>query len=78
MLEFSRACNWISASLGRAGKQDLHEDTSKIKLHLETNIDVCTIDGRAPPESESTIGNLVKTGALSVGQLLVSHRLLEA
>ena len=55
-----------------------HENTSQVQLHLETNVDVRAIDSRAPPESESTIRNLVQTGTLSIGELLVSHGLLEA
>lgn len=56
----------------------VHEDTSKIQLHLETDIDVGTVNSGTPPERESTIGNLVQTGALGVGQLLVSHRLFKS
>ena len=56
----------------------VHEDTSQVKLHLETDINVGTIDGRTPPERESTVRNLIETGALRVRQLLVSHRLLES
>lgn len=55
----------------------LHENTRQIKLDLETNVHIGTIDRRAPPERESTIGNLVQTGTLGVRQLLVPHRLLE-
>ena len=43
-----------------------HEDTREIKLDLETDIDVGTIDRRTPPERESTIRNLIETGALSI------------
>ena len=57
---------------------DIHEDTSQIELHLETDVDVCAIDRRAPPERESTVRDLVKTGPLRVRELLVPHRLLEA
>lgn len=56
----------------------VHEDTSQIELYLETDIDVGTIDGRTPPERESTVGNLVETGALRVRQLLVPHRLFKS
>ena len=55
----------------------VHEYTSQIELHLETDVDVGTIDGRAPPESEPTIRNLVQTGSLRVRQLLVPHGLFE-
>ena len=56
----------------------VHEDTSQVKLHLETDINVGTIDGRTPPERESTVRNLIETGALRVRQLLVPHRLFES
>ena len=55
----------------------LHEDTSQIQLYLETNVDVCSIDRRTPPESESPIGDLVQTGTLGIRKLLVSHRFFE-
>ena len=57
---------------------DLHEDARKIELDLETDVDVRAIDRRAPPERESTVRDLVKTGPLRVRELLVPHRLLEA
>lgn len=57
---------------------DSHEDTREIELDLKTDINVCAIDGRTPPQGESTIGNLVQTGTLGVGKLLVPHRLFEA
>jgi hypothetical protein len=57
---------------------DSHKDTRQIKLHLETNVDVCTIYGWTPPESETTIWNLVKTRSLSISQLLVAHGLLKS
>jgi len=60
------------------GDLAVHEDTRQVKLDLETDVDVCAVDRRAPPESESTVRNLVKTGALCVGEFLVSHRLFEA
>ena len=55
----------------------LHEDTRQIQLHLETNVDIGAIDRRTPPEREKTVRNLIETGALSVRELLVSHRLFE-
>ena len=51
----------------------VHEDTSQIQLHLETDVYIGTIDSWTPPKSKSTIGDLVQTGALSVRKLLVSH-----
>ena len=56
----------------------VHEDTRQVKLDLETDVDVGTVDGRTPPEREATVRNLVETGPLRVRQLLVTHRLLEA
>ena len=44
---------------------------------METDVDICTIDSWTPPEREATVGDLVETGALGVGELLVTHRLLE-
>ena len=38
-----------------------HEDTSQIQLDLETDIDISSIDGWTPPESETSIRNLIKT-----------------
>ena len=54
-----------------------HEDARQIELNLETSVDVRAIDRRRPPQSETTIGDLVKTGSLRVRELLVSHRLFE-
>ena len=58
--------------------QGSHEDASQIKLHLETDVDVRAIDCRTPPKGKTTIGNLVQTGTLGIGQFFVSHRFLEA
>jgi len=55
----------------------VHEDTSQVKLYLETDVDVRSIDRRAPPQRETTVRNLVETRTLRVGELLVSHRLFE-
>ena len=55
----------------------VHEDTRQVKLDLETDVDIGAIDCRTPPECETTIGDLVQTGALRVRELLVPHRLLE-
>lgn len=56
----------------------VHEDTGQIQLHLETHVDVGAVDRRRPPESETTVGNLVQTGSLGVGQFLVLHGLFKA
>ena len=60
------------------GDLSVHEDSGQIQLHLETDVDVGAVDCRRPPQGETTIGNLVQAGSLSVGQLLVLHRLLKA
>ena len=56
----------------------MHEDTSEVKLHLETNIDIGSVDGGRPPESESSVRNLVKPRSLCVSEFLVLHGFLEA
>ena len=56
---------------------DAHENTRQIELHLETDVYVCPVNGRTPPQSEPTVRDLVQTGPLSVCQLLVPHGLLE-
>ena len=61
----------------KGGDLAMHKDTSQIKLDLETDIYVGTVDSWTPPERESTIGNLIQTGPLCVREFLVSHRLLE-
>jgi hypothetical protein len=49
------------------------EDTCQIKLDLETNVNVGTVDRWTPPESEATVRNLVETRSLRVRQLLEFH-----
>jgi hypothetical protein len=51
----------------------VQENTRQVELHLETDVDVCTIDGGRPPQREPTIGNLVQTGSLGIGQFLEFH-----
>ena len=41
----------------------VQEDTSEIQLHLETDVDIGSVDGRRPPKRETTIRNLVETCA---------------
>ena len=53
------------------------EDARQIELHLETNVDVGSVDSRRPPKRESTIWNLVETGTLCVRELLEFHALFE-
>jgi hypothetical protein len=56
----------------------MHEDSSEIKLDLEANIDISSIDSRWPPESEPSIRYLVKTWPLSMSQLLILHAFFKA
>ena len=37
----------------------VHEDSRQVELHLEADVDVGSIDGRRPPQSKATVGNLV-------------------
>ncbi len=56
----------------------MHENASQVQLDLEADVDVGPVDGRAPPQGEPPVGNLVQTRSLGVGQLFVLHRLFEA
>ena len=38
----------------------VHEDAGQVELHLETDVDVGAIDGRRPPERESTVSASAK------------------
>mmetsp|Transcript_39335 Transcript_39335/g.83813 ORF Transcript_39335/g.83813 Transcript_39335/m.83813 type:complete len:1257 (-) Transcript_39335:3240-7010(-) len=62
----------------QGGDFAVHEDAGQIQLHLETNIHVGSVDGRRPPQGEASVGDLVETGSLGVGQFLEAHGLLEA
>ena len=53
------------------------EDTRQIKLHLETNIDVGSVNSRGPPKRETSVGDLIETGTLGVRELLEFHALFE-
>jgi hypothetical protein len=53
------------------------EDTRQIQLNLETNVDVCSVDSRTPPQRKPTVGNLIQTRPLGIGQFLELHALLE-
>jgi len=57
----------------QSGNLAMHEYTGQIELHLKSNIDVSPVDCRRPPQSETTIWNLIQTRSLSVCQLLVLH-----
>ena len=49
----------------------VHENTRQIQLDLETDIDVRSVDRGTPPECEPTVGDLVQTGSLRVGEFFV-------
>jgi len=55
----------------------VHECISQVKLYLETDVDIHSIDHRAPPQRETAVRNLVETRTLRIGEFLVSHRLFE-
>lgn len=55
----------------------VQEDTSQVELHLETNVHICSVYGRRPPQGETTVGDLIETGALCVGEFLEFHGLCE-
>jgi hypothetical protein len=56
----------------------MHEDTSQVKLHLEADIDISSVDSWRPPKCKSSVRNLIQTRSLGMSQLLKLHRLLEA
>ena len=48
------------------------------KMIKAEQTNVGSVDGGGPPEGESSVGDLVETGSLGVGELLVLHALLES
>ena len=64
---------------GDLERRDLsvHEDSGQVELDLETDVDVGAVDRRRPPKSETTIGDLIQTSTLGVGEFLVLHTFLE-
>lgn len=54
----------------------VHKDSSKIQLHLETNVHICPIDGWRPPQCKTTIRDLIQTRTLGVCQFFEFHRFL--
>ena len=60
------------------GNLAVHENAGEVELHLEANVDIGAVDRGRPPEGEPTVGDLVQTGPLRVGQFLVLHRFLKA
>ena len=51
----------------------MHKNSRQIKLHLKTDVNICSVDGWRPPECESSVGNLVQTRSLGIGQFFVFH-----
>jgi hypothetical protein len=58
-----------------SGDLAVQENTSQVELNLETDIDIGAVDGRGPPQCEPTVGNLVQTRPLGVGEFLEFHAL---
>src|SRR5271155_2594127 len=56
----------------------MHKTSRQIELDLETNVDVASIESWTPPQRKSTIGDLIETGPLSIGQFLELHTLLKS
>merc|ERR1719318_1929485 len=61
----------------QGGDLPVHEDTSQVKLDLEPNIHVGSVDGGGPPQGEAPVGDLIQARPLGIGQLLVFHTLLK-
>jgi hypothetical protein len=55
----------------------MHENTGKVELHLKSDVHVRSIDSRRPPQSKSSIGDLIQSRPLSVSQFLKFHGLFE-
>lgn len=51
----------------------MHVNSSKIKLDLEADVNISSVDGGTPPESKSSVRNLVETRSLSMGKNLILH-----
>ena len=45
----------------------MEEDTSQIKLHLETDVHIGTVNCGRPPKRKATVRNLIQTGPLGIG-----------
>ena len=55
----------------KQGSITVHENACQIQLDLETHIHVRTVDCWGPPQGETTVGNLIQTTPLRIGQLFV-------
>mmetsp|Transcript_46858 Transcript_46858/g.74594 ORF Transcript_46858/g.74594 Transcript_46858/m.74594 type:complete len:250 (+) Transcript_46858:1874-2623(+) len=62
----------------QGGNLAMHKDSGQIQLHLEAHVDVGSVDGGRPPKREASIGDLIQTAALGVGELLESHGFFKA
>src|SRR5271170_7215769 len=56
----------------------MHKTSRQIELDLETDVNVASIESRTPPQRKSTIGDLIETRPLSIGQFLELHTLLKS
>jgi len=56
-----------------SGDFAVHEDPGEVQLHLETNVDIGSVDSGGPPQREPPVGNLVEPRALSVSQFFELH-----
>mmetsp|Transcript_39127 Transcript_39127/g.70495 ORF Transcript_39127/g.70495 Transcript_39127/m.70495 type:complete len:457 (+) Transcript_39127:2263-3633(+) len=61
----------------QSGDFAMHENSSQVKLDLEPNIDIGTIDSGGPPQGETTVRNLGQTGSLRIRQLFELHTLFK-
>ena len=54
-----------------------HLRTKYLVVNLTNDTYIGSVDGGWPPQCEATVGDLVETGPLRIGQLLVLHALLK-
>jgi hypothetical protein len=59
----------------QSGDLAVQENASQVELNLETDVDIGTVDSGRPPQSETTVRDLVQTGSLGVGEFLEFHAL---
>lgn len=55
----------------------MHENPRQIQLDLKSNINIRSVNGWTPPESESSIWDLVQTGPLSICKFFILHGFLK-
>ena len=61
----------IKASLQAATCRSQHVQRLCIRMYLEADVHIGAVDGGAPPQRETPVGDLVETRPLRIGQLLV-------